>query len=112
MVEEKANELAQAIRASEEFRRYARAREAVSGSALTKELLSEYNKLRVKAQADAVSGSEDAGTLERLRKLGELLQMDRDASEYLIAEFMLHRMVGDVYKAIAEAAELDLSMLE
>lgn len=112
MVEQKAKELAAEIRASEEFNRYVKAREAVAGSGMTKSLLEEYRRLRVKAQADAVAGGGEPETLEKLQKLGELLQMDRAASEYLMAEFMLHRMVGEVYRTLAEAAELDLSMLE
>ncbi|MBR0135416.1 MAG: YlbF family regulator [Clostridia bacterium] len=50
--------------------------------------------------------------MEKLQKLGELLQMDKAASEYLIAEYCLSRMVGDVYRILAEAVGFDLSMLE
>lgn len=112
MVLDKAKELAAEIRASNEFKRFEAAKAAVGESEMTRNLLKEYGRLRVQAQADAVAGKDDAETLEKLQKLGELLQMDRAASEYLMAEFMLSRTVGDVYRMIAEAAGLDLSMLE
>ena len=111
MVYDKAYELASEIKASDEFKRFAAAREAV-GEGMTKDLLKQYSQLRVQAQADLIAGEENAESLEKLQKLGELLQMDKTASEYLMAEFVLSRMVGDVYRIIAEAAQLDLSMLE
>ena len=37
---------------------------------------------------------------------------DADASAYLMAEFRLKRMLGDVYKTLAEAVEIDLGALE
>ena len=38
--------------------------------------------------------------------------MNREASDYLIAEYRLNRVVSDIYKIIADAIDLDLSMLE
>ena len=60
----------------------------------------------------AYTGKKDDEKIEQLKKVGELLQMNREASDYLIAEFRLNRVVSDIYKIIAEAIELDLSMLE
>jgi len=112
MVYDKANELAAEIKASDEYRRFSAAREAVKDDGMTMNLLKEYRRLQLRAQAAIVGGEEDPDTMEKLQKLGELLQMDKAASEYLIAEFMLSRMVGDVYKILADAVGLDLSMLE
>ena len=50
--------------------------------------------------------------LERLRKVGEVLGLDKDASAFLMAELRLNRMLGDVYKILAEAIDVDLSALE
>lgn len=112
MVNEKAKELAEAIRASGEYKRFTEAKQAIADDSMTQNLLREYSKLRVRMQAAAVAGEEDPEAMVKLQKLGELLQMDRAASEYLMAEFMLSRMVGDVYKTIASAVDLDLSMLD
>ena len=111
MVYDKANELAREIKESSEYRRYHAAKENITDE-MTKNLLKEYKSLQLKAQAAIVGGAEDPETMEKLQKLGELLQMDRAASEYLIAEYVLGRMVGDIYKILADAVGLDLGMLE
>lgn len=112
MVYDKAQELAAEIRASEEYAAYAAAKENIAAGSPTEALLKEYKRLEYRAQAALVAGEEDTETLEKLRRLGELLQMDKDASEYLIAEIRLSRLVGDVYRIVANAAGLDVSMLD
>ena len=112
MVYDKAHELADMIKASDEYRRYSEAKQAIIPGSTNDALLKEYRKLRLKAQADLVAGEQDTEAMEKLRKLGELLQMDPAASEYLIAEFMLSRMLGDVYRILASAVDFDLSMLD
>lgn len=109
---DKAHALAAEIRASEEFKRYKAAKERIEPGSSSEAFLSEYKKLQLKAQADMVAGQTDEETLSKLQRLGELLQMDRDAAEYLFAEFALSRLVGDIYRIVANAAELDISMLE
>lgn len=112
MVYDKARELASEIRSSEEFKRYESARERIAEGSTTEALLKEFKKLQLRAQAAMVTGEEDDEANEKLMRLAGILQMDGDASEYLVAELTLSRMVGDIYKIIAEAAQLDLSMLE
>lgn len=108
---DKAHGLAQEIRQSEEYRRFARAKEKIGEGSPTQGLLREYRRLELRAQAAAVAGEEDPETMERLSKLGELLRYDKDASEYLIAEYMLSRALGDIYRILAEAADMDLGAL-
>lgn len=112
MVNEAARSLADALRASEEYTQYAAAREAAFLKDSTRILYNEYRRLQVSAQADAAAGRQDAGTLEQLRRVGELLQFDKEASEFLMAEYRLNSMLGRIYKLLAEAVEVDLSMLE
>ena len=38
--------------------------------------------------------------------------MDKDASAFLMAEYRMNQMLGDVYKILAEAIDVDLSGLE
>ena len=111
MVYDKANELAREIKESAEYRRYAAAKENIAEGSTTQALLAEYKKLQLRAQAAYVAGEQDEETFDKLRRMGELLQMDKDASEYLISEFMLSRMLGDIYKILADAAGMDLGAL-
>lgn len=106
-----AHRLAGEIKASAEYKRYAAAKERITPGSTTEALIAEYRRLQLKAQADMVAGEQDGETLDKLRRFGELLQMDRDASEYLIAELSLSRTLGDIYRILAEAAGLDLGVL-
>ena len=112
MVYDKANELARDIKQSSEYKAFADAKERAMKNETTVNLLKEYHKLQYTAQAAMVAGKQDDESLEKLQKLGELLQMDKDASDFLIAEFQLNRMLGDIYKILADAVDVDLSMLE
>lgn len=109
---DKAHALAADIRASEEYKSYIRAKEAASEDPNTWGLLKEYKRLELKCQAALVSGEEDAESMEKLKRLMSFLQTNREAGEYLMAEFQLSRAVGDIYRILAEAAELDISMLD
>lgn len=112
MVYDKANELARLLKESDEFKEYKAAKEKAFANETTASLVKEYHKLQLAAQAAMVSGKKDEDTMQRLQKIGELLQLDRDASVYLIAEYRLNRTVSDVYKIIAEAIDVDLGALE
>lgn len=112
MVYDKANELARLIKESEEFKEYKSTKEKALANDTTAALIKEYHKLQISAQAAIVSGNKNDEALERLQKLGELLQMNADASAFLFAEYRLNRMVSDIYKILADAIEVDLGVLE
>lgn len=109
---DKAHELAGEIRESSEYKDYISAKEAVSQDPNTLGLLKEFKRLELKCQAAMVSGEEDPESMEKLRRLTGLLQMNGDAAEYLMAEFRLSRALGDIYRILADAAGLDISMLD
>ena len=112
MVYDTAKQLARELKDSAEYREYdaAKARAMENGS--TRVLIGEYNKLQIRAQAAMLAGDRENEALQKLQKVGELLQFDADASAYFMAEFRLKRMLGDVYKILAEAVDVDLSQLE
>lgn len=112
MVYDTARKLAEELRASEEYRSYLHAREEAFQNDTTKALIAEYQKLQVRMQAAMLTGSADEEMMQKLQKLGELLQFDAAASRFLIAEYRIKTMLGDVYKILAEAVEIDLSVLE
>lgn len=112
MVYDKANELAQLIKESDEAKEYKKTRETAMENETTKALIKEYHQLQLQAQAAVMAGNKDEACMERLQKIGEVLQLNPAASNYLMAEFRLNRMLGDVYKILAEAIDVDLGMLE
>lgn len=112
MVYDTAQKLAGEIRNSDEYREYAAAKERAMENSATRALIGEYNRLQIRAQAAAVAGERENESLKKLQKIGEVLQFDADASAFLMAEYRLKRMLGDIYKTLAEAADVDLGPLE
>jgi cell fate (sporulation/competence/biofilm development) regulator YlbF (YheA/YmcA/DUF963 family) len=104
--------LADKLKASEEYRTYREAKERAYASPSTAALLDDFYTLRMKAQAASVAGAPDAEATEKLQKLGELLQFDAAAAAYLLAEYRLNALLGNIYKILAEAVGLDLGALE
>lgn len=105
MVYDKANELAKLLKESDEFREYKTTKEKAFENDTTASLIKEYHKLQLAAQAAMVSVKDDE-TMQRLQKIGELLQLNQDASAFLFAEYRLNRVVSDIYKIIAEAIDV------
>ena len=108
MVYDKARELARDISQSPEYTEYKKLREAAMANETTKGLIQQYHQLQLRAQAAQLGGQKD----EELQKLGEILMLNQDASAYLMAEFRLNQMLGDVYKILAEAIDVDLGALD
>ena len=112
MVYDTATLLANELKNSIEYREYAEAKARAMENNTTRTLIDEYNKLQIHAQTAMISGARESESIKKLQKIGELLQFDADASAYLMAEFRLKRMLGDVYKTLADAVEIDLGALE
>ncbi|MCE5235517.1 MAG: YlbF family regulator [Clostridiaceae bacterium] len=112
MIYDKARELASLLKNSDEYKAYLGLKETATANETTKALIKEYHQLQFRAQSAAMSGKKDDETLERLQKVGEILQLNREASEFLLAEYRLNIMLSDVYKILAEAIDVDLGMLE
>ncbi len=112
MVYDTAKLLANELKNSVEYREYAAAKERAMENSTTRSLIEEYNRLQIHAQAAMIAGEQNGESMQKLQKIGELLQFDSNASAYLLAEFRLKRMLGDVYKILAEAVDVDLGALE
>lgn len=112
MIYDTANLLAGELKNSAEYREFSAAKARAMENATTRSLIEEYGKLQILAQAAMIAGDSGSESVRKLQKIGELLQFDRDASAYLIAEFRLKRMLGDVYKILAQAVDVDLGALE
>ena len=112
MLLDDARALADKLKASDEYQTYRESKERAYAQPSTAALLDEFYTLRMKAQAASVAGTPDAETTEKLQRLGELLQFDAAAAEYLMAEFRLNALLGEIYKILAKAVGLDLGALE
>ncbi len=111
-VYDKAHELAAEIKKSPDYAEYARLKELVTADAQTKSLLADYKKLQLEAQAGYLTGKEpDAETMEKLKKLGEVLAFNKDIAAYFVAEYKFQTIISDVYRIIGDACDMGLDFL-
>lgn len=108
MLLDDARALADKLKASDEYRAYCETRERAYENPSTAALLNEFFSLRNRLQAEAVTGQTDEVAGKKLQKLGELLQFDADAAAFLMAEYRLNALLGDIYKVLAQAVGFDL----
>ncbi|MBE5807550.1 MAG: YlbF family regulator [Clostridiales bacterium] len=109
---DQAHALARAIRESEEYTEMERLKAVARESSTNASLLDEYKRLQFRFQAKAAAGEtmpED--DVKRMTQIGTLLQFNQDVSAYLLAEFRFQRMLSDIFKILAETADVDLDML-
>ena len=112
-VYDKAHELAALLKGSAEYRDYSALRDRVERDENDRSMLEAYRKLRFELQGVYLSGqTPDEEKLERLNKLGEVLQFNPDISALIAAEYRLNRLVSDVYRIIGEAADIDVNFLK
>ena len=107
-----AHQLAQSMKESEEYREYQRLRESAYEDETNRALLDEYKRRQFRMQAKLASGEtmpeED---FQRLQQIGTLLQFNPDVSSYLLAEFRFQRMLSEIFKILADVANIDLDSL-
>ena len=112
-VYDKAHDLAKEIKQSVDYKEYARLKETVMSDEQTKSLLSDYKKLQLEAQASIITGKEPSEeTMDKIKKLGEVLQFKPEVSAFFAAEYKFQTMISDVYKIIGDACDMGLDFLK
>ena len=107
-----AHQLARAMKESEEYREYERLRETAYEDETNRALLDEYKRLQFRMQAKLATGENmPEDDLQRLQQIGTLLQFNPDVSAYLLAEFRFQKMLSDIFKILADVADIDLDSL-
>ena len=110
-IPEATEQLAAALRGSDECRQYLALKDAVMASESNRALLKEYQRTQTRLQMAAVSGQEaDSDDVERFSKLSSLLYMNAEVAQYLIAQLRVQQMMGSVFQSIAGAAGLDIDL--
>ena len=111
-IKQKTNELAELLRNSDEHRIYLDAKTRAYGNESTRRLLDEYRILQTRVQAGTLAGADCREEMTKLQKMGELLQLDFAASEYLFAQYALNNVLGDIYRQLAAAVMQTLAFLK
>lgn len=104
-------QLAAAIRDSEEYRQYQALKDNVMTNEASRALLREYQRLQTKLQMAAVSGFDAAQEdVQRFQQLSSLLYMGGDTAQYLLAQMRVQQLTGEVFQSVAKAAGLDFEL--
>lgn len=112
-VYDEAHALARALKQSGEYQEYMALKQSAYEDSTNRALLEEFKRLQFQTQVKMAGGSRpDDEDMERLTKIGSLLQFNPDTSRYLLAEMRFQKMLADVYKILGDAAGLDLDLLQ
>lgn len=113
MLEDAIEQLAEALRQTEDYRRYRELRTIVMGNEASLALLRRYQSAQTALQLSALSGSEPSpDDVTAFEGLSGLLYADQDTADYLLAQMRMQQMVAEVMKHLTDAAELELSLPE
>lgn len=104
-----ARQLAEALRTSEEYRRLAKAREAVEENVAAQIMLRDFRAKQADFQARQLLGQKvTKAQEEEFRRLTEVVMYNPAVRDYLYAEQEVLAIVAEVQKLLAEALDLKL----
>ncbi|MEF9988582.1 MAG: YlbF family regulator [Christensenella sp.] len=112
-VYDKANELASLIKQSEEYKEYSKIKDEVYEDEQNQRMIKDYKKLQFEAQAAYLTGQEpNAELMDKIKKMGEVLQFNSKITEFFAAEYKFNTLVSDLYKIIGDACDVGANMFD
>lgn len=110
---DKAHELAKEIQKSEEYAEYCRLRDEVFEEELNRNLYKQYRELGMAVNA-AMMANQPIGeeTEEKFKQLTGLLALNPKVNEFMMAEHGINQAMGDIFKILADAVQLELDFLQ
>jgi len=106
-VYDQAHSLATAIKESEEFKQYDQIKKVVEADPQLNDSIKDFMSKQMQAQTAQMMGQQvDPEVFERLQSLSAVLMQDPTAAQYMQCQMRFSMMMADVYKIIAETADL------
>lgn len=102
--------LATLLNQSEEYAEYTKAKALAVENDTTRALLKQYASLRMKAQANMVLGNVDDDIMASLNSLTQLLSGNKEASDFLVAEYRVTALLSYVYESIGNATDVNMGL--
>lgn len=107
-VYDKARELSNALKDSEEFKEYKRLNSVILANPKKKEMVDDFRKKAMDFQMKNMGKEEeDKEGLEKLENLQNILFQDEDIRNFLQAEVKFSILFQDINKIIIESVQLD-----
>ena len=106
-VYDQAHSLAAAIKASEEFKQYDQSKKTVEANPELDNAIKDFMSKQFELQAQQMMGQQiDAEAFAKIQQRSAILMQDPSASAYLQNHMRFSMMMADVYKIIADVADL------
>lgn len=110
---DKAYELAKDIQESEEYAVYCKLKDEVFEEEINRNLYKQYRQLSMEANAAMMAGQKFSEETEaKFKHLTGLLAMNPKVNEFMMAEHRVNQVMGDIFKILADAVQLDLDFLQ
>ncbi len=107
-VYDQAQQLAKALRESEEYKTFKELDLKIKANPQIKELMKDFRKRQFEVQSAQMMGQGvEEAKLQKLQELNDILMKDAVLSEYMLSEVRFTRMMTDVYKILGESMDLD-----
>ena len=101
---DKGNELARALKDSDEYRMLGKARRELDTDPAARDMVKDFLRKQMEMQLEVMSGKADAKSKqESLQKLYELLSLNSRARDYVAAYMRFQQVMQDIYKMIGDA---------
>jgi len=102
-----AYELANALKESNEFKRFKAAKEKIEKDEKLKQMISDFKKKQFELEQKRLKGEEiTSSDVYSLQQLYQIISLNPDIEEYLSAEMMLAKIIADISKIIVDSIEL------
>jgi cell fate (sporulation/competence/biofilm development) regulator YlbF (YheA/YmcA/DUF963 family) len=110
-IQSASDQLAEAIRQSDEYTAYKKFKDTVMADETNKALVYEYQRLQTKLQMAAVTGADSTPEdVQRFQQLSSLLMLNTDISQYMLAQIRMQQMLSEVFQTITRAAEIEINL--
>ncbi|MDD6191237.1 MAG: YlbF family regulator [Firmicutes bacterium] len=108
-VYDQAHKLADAIKASEEFKRYDDVRKRVEANPDLDSAIKDFTKKQFELQTAQMMGNEiDMEKFQQIQQLGAVLLQDPLTNEFFQCQMRFSTMMADVYKILGDVADFGL----
>ena len=105
-VYDQAHKLADAIRESEEFKRYNDVKKKVEANPDLDKAIKDFTKKQFELQASQMMGKEmDMEAMQQIQQLGAVLLQDPLTNEFFQCQMRFSTMMADAYKIIGDVAD-------
>lgn len=106
---DKAHELAKLIHESEEYTTVNQLKELLFEDALNKQLYDQYKQTSLAVSAAYMQGEKPSEKLEEeYNQLMSMLSLNAQMTDFIMAEFRLNQLLGDLFKIIGDAADIQM----